>query len=70
MTAWISLKWSKNLENKEEMNSYDSKEIRVLGNNEHYVNAEMDTDEFDEASLQTEPDNTNAEQSDDTCDEN
>ena len=27
------------------MNSYDSKEIRVLGNNEHYVNAEIDTDE-------------------------
>ena len=58
-----------NPENTEEVNSYDSKEIRVSGNNEQYVSAEMDTDEFDEASLQIEPDNSNAEQPDDTYDE-
>ena len=48
------------------MNSYDSKEIRVSGNNEQQLSAEMVTDEFDETSLQVEPDNSNADQSDDT----
>ena len=62
-------KMEQNPENTEEVNSYDSKEIRVSGNNEQYVSAEMDTDEFDEASLQIEPDNSNAEQPDDTYDE-
>ena len=54
-----------NPENKEEVNSYDSKEIRVSGNNEQQVSAEMDTDEFEETSLQTEPVNSNADQPDD-----
>ena len=57
-----------NPENKEKGNSYHSKEIRVSGNNEQ-VGAEMDTDEFDKTILQIEPDNSNADQSDDTCDE-
>ena len=48
------------------MNSYDSKEIRVSGNNEQQLSAAMVTDEFDETSLQIEPDNSNADQSDDT----
>ena len=48
------------------MDSYDSKEIKVSGNNEQQVSAEMDTDEFDKTSLQIEPDNSNAEQADDT----
>ena len=56
-TAWFSL------------NSYDSTETQVSGNNEQYVSAEMDTDEFDEASLQIEPDNSNAEKPDDTYNE-
>ena len=51
--------------NKEKMNSYDSKEILVSGNNEQYVGAEMDTDEFDKASLHTGPGKSNAEQPDD-----
>ena len=58
-----------NLENKEEVNSYDGKEIWVSGNNEQYVSAEMDTDELDEASLHIEPDNSNAEHSDDIYNE-
>ena len=53
---------------KEEVNSYDSKEMQVSGNNELQVSAEMDTDEFNKTSLQIEPDNSNAEQSDDTYD--
>ena len=53
-----------NPEKKEKVNSYDSKDIRVSGNNKQYVSAEMDTNEFDEASLQIEPDNSNAEQPD------
>ena len=57
-----------NPENKEEVNSYDSKR-RVSGNNEQQVNAEVDKDEFDETSLPIEPDNSNAEQSGDTYDE-
>ena len=51
------------------MNSYDSKEIRVSGSNKQQVSAEIDTDEFDEICFQIEPDNSNAEQSDDTYDE-
>ena len=47
------------------MNSYDSKEIRFSGNNEQQLSAEMDTDEFDKTSFQIEPDNSNADQSDD-----
>ena len=58
-----------NPENKEKVNSYDNKEIRVSGNNEQQVSAEIDTDEFDKTILQIEPDNSNADQSDDTCDE-
>ena len=54
-----------NPENKKEVDSYDSKEIKVSGNNEQQVSAEMDTDEFDKTSLQIEPDNSNAEQADD-----
>ena len=45
-----------------------SKEIRVSANNEQQVSAEMDADEFDETSLQIEPDNSNADQSNDTYD--
>ena len=48
------------------MNSYDSKEIRVSGNTEQQVSAEMDADEFDETGLQKQPDNSNADQSNDT----
>ena len=67
---WLTLSEIKqNPENKEERNSYDSKEIWVSGNNEQYVSTEMDTHEFDKASIQTEPDNSNAEQPDDTYDE-
>ena len=51
------------------MNSYDSKEIRVSGNNEQQLSAEMDTDEFDKTSLQIEPDNSNADQYDDKYNE-
>ena len=40
-----------NPENKEKVNSYDSKEIRVSGNNEQQVSVEMDTDEFDKTIL-------------------
>ena len=36
-----------NPENKEEVKSYDNKEIRFSGNNEQQVSAEMDTEEFD-----------------------
>ena len=55
-----------NPENKEEVNSYEIKEIQVSGSNEQQMSAEMDTDEFDETSLQIKPDDSNAEQSDDT----
>ena len=55
-----------NPENKEELNIYESKEIRVSANSEQQVSAEMDADEFDETSLQIEPDNSNADQSNDT----
>ena len=55
-----------NPENKKEVNSYGSKKIRVSGNNEQQVSAEMNTDEFDKTSLQIEPDNRNADQSDNT----
>ena len=66
---WLNLsEMEQKSENKEEVNSYDSKEMRVSGNNEQQVSAEMDTDEFDETSLQLEPDNSNADQSDDTYD--
>ena len=58
-----------NPENKEEVNGCDSKEIRVSGNNEQQLSTEMDTNEFDETRLQIEPDNSNAEQSNDTYDE-
>ena len=58
-----------NPENNEEVNSYDSKEIWVSGNNKQYVSAEMDIDKFDEAIIQKEPDKSNAERLDDTCDE-
>ena len=58
-----------NPENKEKVNNYDSKEIRVSGNNKRQVSAEKDTDEFDKTILQIEADNSNADQSDDTCDE-
>ena len=54
---------------REEVNSYDSKEIQVSGNKEQQMSAEMDTDELEETSLKIEPDNGNAEQSDDTYDE-
>ena len=57
-----------NPENKEELNIYESKEIRVSANNKQQVSAEMDADEFDETSLQIEPDNSNADQSNDTYD--
>ena len=57
-----------NPENKEEVNSYDSKEIWISGNNKQYVSAEMDIDEFDEANLQK-THNSNTQQSDDTKDE-
>ena len=50
------------------MKSYDSKEIRVSGNTEQQVSAEMDADEFNKTSLQIEPDNSNADQSNDTYD--
>ena len=56
-----------NPENKEKVNSYDNKEIRVSGNNEQQVSAEIDTDEFDKTILQIEPDNSNADQSDDNA---
>ena len=66
LTDCLSLfEMEENPENKEEVNSYDSKEIRVSGNNEQQVSAEMDTDEFEETSLQTEPVNSNADQPDD-----
>ena len=58
-----------NPENKEEVNGCDSKEIQVSGNNEQQLSTEMDTNEFDETRLQIEPDNSNAEQSNDTYDE-
>ena len=58
-----------NPENKEEVNGCDNKEIRVSGNNEQQLSTEMDTNEFDETRLQIEPDNSNAEQSNDTYDE-
>ena len=58
-----------NPENKEKVNGCDSKEIRVSGNNEQQLSTEMDTNEFDETRLQIEPDNSNAEQSNDTYDE-
>ena len=48
------------------VSSYESKEKRVSGNNEQQVSAEMDIDEFNKISSQIEPDNSNAEQSDDT----
>ena len=48
------------------VSSYESKEKRVSGNNEQQVSAEMDIDEFNKTSSQIEPDNSNAEQSDDT----
>ena len=54
-----------NPESKDEVTSYDSKEIRVSGNNEQQVSTEMDTDEFDETSLKIERDGSNADQSDD-----
>ena len=50
------------------MKSYDSKEIGVSGNTEQQVSAEIGADEFDKTSLQTEPDNSNADQSNDTYD--
>ena len=55
-----------NPENKEEVNSYDSREIRFSKNNEQQARAEMDTDEFNKTNLQIEPDNSNDDQSDDT----
>ena len=58
-----------NPENKEEVNGCDSKEIQVSGNNEQQLSTEMDTNEFNETRLQIEPDNSNAEQSNDTYDE-
>ena len=45
------------------INSYDIKKIWVSGNND------MDTDEFNEESLQKAPDNSNAEQPDNKYDE-
>ena len=57
-----------NPENKEEVNGCDSKEIQVSGNNEQQLSTEMDTNEFNETRLQIEPDNSNAEQSNDTYD--
>ena len=45
------------------------KKIRFSGNNEQQVSAEIDTDEQDETSLQVEPDNSNADQPDDTYDD-
>ena len=56
----------KNPENKEEVNSYDSREIRFSKNNEQQARAEMDTDEFNKTNLQIEPDNSNDDQSDGT----
>ena len=53
-------------ENKDEVNSYDSREIRFSENNEQQARAEMDTDEFHKTNLQIEPDNSNDDQSDDT----
>ena len=50
-----------NLENREEVNSYNIIQIQVSGNNKQYVSTEMDADEFDEASLQIEPDHSNTE---------
>ena len=50
------------------MKSYDSKEIGVSGNTEQQVSAEIGADEFDKTSLQIEPDNSNADQSNDTYD--
>ena len=50
------------------MKSYDSNEIRVSGNTEPQVSPEMDADEFDKTSLQIEPNNSNADQSNDTYD--
>ena len=44
------------------VNSYGIKKMWVSGNNEQYVSAEMDTDEFNEESLQKSLDNSNAEQ--------
>ena len=58
-----------NPENKEEVNGCDSKEIQVSGNNEQQLSTEMDTNEFNETRLQIEPDNSNAELSNDTYDE-
>ena len=67
---WVTLNWlpeslwdGAKPRNKEEVNSYDSKEIRVSGNTEQQVSAEMDADEFDETGLQKQPDNSNADQS-------
>ena len=61
LTDYLNL--SQNPENKVEVNS---KEIQVSENNERYVSADMDTDEFDGASLQIAPDNSNAEPPDES----